>query len=87
MDILFDSLSGALDAETLDVAVRIAGAVAFGGNAARARVGIDLLCKFVQCGAAPPACLDSLLKVSLFTVTVCANPANDLTCPPHILSF
>ena len=23
----------------------------------------------------------------LFTVTLCANPANDLTCPPHELSF
>ena len=23
----------------------------------------------------------------LFTVTFCANPANNLTCPPHILSF
>ena len=36
----------------------------------------------------------SVLKVSgldaevrLFTVTFCANPANDLTLPPHILSF
>ena len=24
-------------------------------------------------------------ELSLFTVTFCANPANDLTCPPHIL--
>ena len=23
----------------------------------------------------------------LFTVTFCTNPANNLTCPPHILSF
>ena len=27
------------------------------------------------------------LILILFTVTLCANPANDLTCPPHILSF
>ena len=26
----------------------------------------------------------SHLKVRLFTVTVCANPANDLTCPPLV---
>ena len=25
------------------------------------------------------------MEVRLFTVTFCANPANDLTCPPHIL--
>ena len=31
------------------------------------------------------ACLTSSLAVSLFTVTFCANSANDLTCPPHIL--
>ena len=26
-------------------------------------------------------------KVRLFTVTVCANPANDLTCPPSYITF
>ena len=31
-----------------------------------------------QASASPTA------QVSLFTVTFCANPANDLTCPPHI---
>ena len=30
-------------------------------------------------------CIPNVLQVSLFTVTFCANSANDLTCPPHIL--
>ena len=43
---------------------------------------------WAKCAKVMKAVLDQrqdALKVSLFTVTFCANPANDLTCPPSYI--